>query len=81
MFSGSIKENVALGKPGATDEEIVRATKAANAHGVGQNERETEIERDRNPLPASFILLGDTGDSWSHADVIVLAPVLRGVLE
>lgn len=34
LFTGSIKENVALGKPGATNEEIAKAAKAANAHEV-----------------------------------------------
>lgn len=32
MFSGTIKENIAYGKPGATDEEIIQAAKRANAH-------------------------------------------------
>lgn len=32
MFSGTIKENIAYGKPGATDEEIIEAAKKANAH-------------------------------------------------
>jgi ATP-binding cassette subfamily B protein len=32
MFSGTIKENIAYGKPGATDEEIIEAAKRANAH-------------------------------------------------
>lgn len=32
MFSGSIKENIAYGKPGTTDEEIIDAAKRANAH-------------------------------------------------
>eukprot|EP00903_Cladosiphon_okamuranus_P008530 g8189.t1 len=32
LFSGSIRDNIAHGKPGATDEEIIAATKAANAH-------------------------------------------------
>ena len=31
LFSGTIRENIAYGKPGATDEEIARAAKAANA--------------------------------------------------
>lgn len=34
LFAGSIKENIALGKPGASDEDIIRASKAANAHRV-----------------------------------------------
>ncbi|NTV93266.1 MAG: ATP-binding cassette domain-containing protein, partial [Chlorobiaceae bacterium] len=32
LFGGSIKENIAYGKPGAGDEEIVAAAKQANAH-------------------------------------------------
>lgn len=32
MFSGTIKENIAYGKPGATEEEIIEAAKQANAH-------------------------------------------------
>ncbi|MCX6100720.1 MAG: ABC transporter ATP-binding protein, partial [Candidatus Bipolaricaulota bacterium] len=32
LFDGTIEENVAMGKPGATHEEIVRAAKAAHAH-------------------------------------------------
>jgi ATP-binding cassette subfamily B protein len=32
MFSGTIKENIAYGKPDATDEEIIEAAKKANAH-------------------------------------------------
>jgi ATP-binding cassette subfamily B protein len=32
LFSGSIRDNIAYGKPSATDEEIFAATKAAQAH-------------------------------------------------
>jgi ABC-type multidrug transport system fused ATPase/permease subunit len=32
LFGGSIRENIAYGKPGATDEEIIEAAKNANAH-------------------------------------------------
>lgn len=32
MFAGSIKENIAYGKPDATDEEIIEASKNANIH-------------------------------------------------
>ena len=32
LFSESVKENILLGNPGATDEEVIRAAKAANAH-------------------------------------------------
>ena len=33
LFHGTIAENVAYGKPGATRSEIIRAARAANAHG------------------------------------------------
>ncbi|CAM9429667.1 unnamed protein product, partial [Ascophyllum nodosum] len=32
LFAGTIKDNIANGKPGATDDEIVAAAKSANAH-------------------------------------------------
>ena len=32
LFAGSIRENIAYGKPDATDEEVVRAAKEANIH-------------------------------------------------
>jgi len=32
LFDGTIAENIAMGKPGATEAEIVRAAKTANAH-------------------------------------------------
>ncbi|ARP41567.1 ABC transporter ATP-binding protein [Geobacillus thermodenitrificans] len=32
LFSDSVKENILLGKPDATDEEVIAAAKAANAH-------------------------------------------------
>jgi len=32
LFGGTIAENIAYGKPGATEEEIVAAAKQANAH-------------------------------------------------
>jgi ABC-type multidrug transport system fused ATPase/permease subunit len=37
LFGGSIKENIAYGKPGATDEEIISAAKNANAHEFVKN--------------------------------------------
>ncbi len=33
LFAGTVKENIAFGKPDATDEEIKAAAKAAHAHG------------------------------------------------
>ena len=32
LFSGTVKENIAYGKPGATDEEIMKAAELAGAH-------------------------------------------------
>ena len=32
VFDGTIRENIAYGRPGATEEEVVRAAKAADAH-------------------------------------------------
>lgn len=32
LFAGTIMENIRYGKPGASDEEVIRAAKAANAH-------------------------------------------------
>ncbi len=32
LFSESVKTNILLGKPGASDEEVIQAAKAANAH-------------------------------------------------
>ena len=31
LFNGTIRENLLLGRPGATDEELLEATEAANA--------------------------------------------------
>lgn len=33
LFSGTVRENIAYGKPDAADEEIIRAAKLARAHG------------------------------------------------
>lgn len=32
LFSGSVRDNIAYGKPHATDDEVIEAAKAANAH-------------------------------------------------
>jgi subfamily B ATP-binding cassette protein MsbA len=37
LFRGSIKENIAYGKPNAKDEEIISAARLANAHNFIQN--------------------------------------------
>jgi ATP-binding cassette subfamily B protein len=33
VFDGTVRENIAYGKPGATEEEIIAAAKSADAHG------------------------------------------------
>lgn len=33
LFKGTVKENIRMGKPDATDSEVIEAAKAANAHG------------------------------------------------
>ncbi|MFP3358949.1 ABC transporter ATP-binding protein [Planococcus citreus] len=37
LFSESVKENILMGKPDATDEEVIAAAKAANAHEFIEN--------------------------------------------
>src|SRR5699024_3852389 len=37
LFSESIAVNIRMGNPNASDEEVIRAAKAANAHGFIQN--------------------------------------------
>ena len=49
LFGGTIAENIAYGKPGATEEEIVAAAKQANAHDfiIGFPERYQTLVGDR----------------------------------
>lgn len=55
LFAGSIRDNIAYGKPGATEEEIIAAAKAANAHSF--------IKR----LPQGYDTeISGTGDSLSQ---------------
>jgi ATP-binding cassette, subfamily B, putative efflux pump len=37
LFSDSVKENILLAKPGASDDEVIAAAKAANAHDFIMN--------------------------------------------
>ena len=37
LFSDTVKENILLGRPDATDEEVVEAAKMANAHNFIKN--------------------------------------------
>lgn len=55
LFSGTIRENIAYGKPNATDEEIIAAAKAADAHSF--------IRR----LPKGYdTLIMDSGENLSQ---------------
>ncbi|WP_114496830.1 ABC transporter transmembrane domain-containing protein [Fontibacillus phaseoli] len=55
LFGGTIRENIAYGKPDASDEEIVAAAKSANAHGF--------IKR----LPHGYdTVISGSGDSLSQ---------------
>ena len=55
LKAGTIKENIAMGKPDATDEEIIAAAKAAHAHGF--------IKR----LPNGYnTIIGEDGGSLSQ---------------
>jgi ATP-binding cassette subfamily B protein len=55
LMSGTIRENIAMGRPDATDEEIVAAAKQAHAHGF--------IKR----LPEGYdTVIGESGGSLSQ---------------
>ena len=55
LRAGTVKENIAMAKPGATDEEIIAAAKAAHAHSF--------IKRLKNGYDT---LLGEGGDGLSQ---------------
>ncbi len=51
--SGTVRENIAMGKPNATDEEIIEAAKASHAHGFIKrlpNGYDTFISEEENSL-------------------------------
>ncbi|MBO5879025.1 MAG: ATP-binding cassette domain-containing protein, partial [Clostridia bacterium] len=53
LKAGTVKENIAIGKPDATDEEIIAAAKAAHAHGFIKrlsNGYDTHIKEDGEGL-------------------------------
>lgn len=55
LFAGTIRDNIAYGKPDATEEEVIAAAKAADAHGF--------IRR----LPNGYnTLIADTGENLSQ---------------
>lgn len=67
LKAGTIKENISFGKPGATDEDIIAAAKAARAHGF--------IKR----LPAGYdtVIAEDGGDlSQGQKQLLCIARVM-----
>ena len=53
LADGTVRENIAFGKPDASDEEIVKAAKAAHAHGFIRrlpNGYDTKISSDASDL-------------------------------
>ena len=66
LFAGSIRDNIAYGKPDATEEEIIAAAKAAHAHGF--------IRR----LPDGYdtIIAEDGGISQGQKQLLCIARVM-----
>ena len=67
LKAGTVKENISFGKPGATDEDIIAAAKAARAHGF--------IKR----LPAGYdtVIAEDGGDlSQGQKQLLCIARVM-----
>lgn len=61
LFSGTVRENIAYGRPRATDEEIIEAAKAANAHSF--------ICR----LPDGYqTQISSSGDNFSQGEIQLL---------
>ena len=48
LFRGTIRDNIALGKPGASEDEIVAAAKAAHAHDFIRRSRRVMTRRSAN---------------------------------
>ncbi len=57
LSSGTVRENIAIGKPDATDEEVIAAAKAAHAHSF--------IKRLKNGYST---VLGESGDGLSAGE-------------
>ena len=51
LFSGSVRENLQYGRPGATDEEIIEALKLVSADGVIERLGRAMIEGEANKKP------------------------------
>ena len=63
LFTGSVKENIAYGKPGCTDEEIIEAAKKANIHDFIMGLRMAMI-------PMSVSVVHDCQEDRSSASVL-----------
>ena len=66
LKTGTVRENIAIGKPDATDEEIVAAAKASHAHSF--------IKR----LPAGYdtVISDDSGLSQGQKQLLCIARVM-----
>lgn len=74
LFSGTIRENIAYGKPDASDKEIMRAAKAANADGfIGKFEKGLE---NRSASVVSSSSGGHSSVSRSPGAILKDAPIL-----
>ena len=62
VMNGTVKENIALGKPEATDEEIIAAAKASHAHGF--------IKRLKNGYDT---VIGEGGENLSQGQKQLLS--------
>ena len=62
VMNGTVKENIALGKPEATDEEIITAAKASHAHGF--------IKRLKNGYDT---VIGEGGENLSQGQKQLLS--------
>ena len=73
LFAGSISENLRLGKPDATDEEIKEATRAAHADGfINATEKKYETELGERGVRLS----GGEGQRLAIARAIIRQPKL-----
>lgn len=97
LFSGTIRENIAYGRPDATDEEIRTAAEAAGAHdfiSTLQNRYETEVGESgfsvsggqRQRIALARALLGDPkilvlDDATSSVDVKTEAEILAALAD
>ncbi len=66
IFKGTVKENIAYGKPDATDEEITKAAKAAHCHGF--------IRRMKNGYDT--VISDDSGLSQGQKQLLCIARVM-----